>query len=298
MAEPAVGLDGVTVATDFANPSLTPEEQVLQGLSEEDLLKQINNLPPPIAPVTQPAKIETPEPIQAPPQAIPEPQEPPKTAEQPDLTIPKKFQKPDGTLDEVKLDKSVEAIKAKLSDYLNAEKEMSKLRQQPRQPIEPGASPVVAQDTFLQKFKEDFANQPEETILRLANAIEQGTKMSVMGEIEELKRLLSLKDLAESNPDMLTQATLNELKQIRTDRPHLTWEDALEIHRGRMAMKNKGTIGATPSKPQAPILPGGISPSIQPASSSAVTLDKVGSLLQGKTSQEQEAILAKILPHK
>lgn len=296
MAEPS-GIDGVSVSADFENPSLTPDERALLNLSEEELSKQIEKVaanPPPPVPVVEPARVETPESRQA---QLPAAQQPPTMAAQPDTRIPEKFQKPDGTLDEAKLDKSLTAINAKLSDYLAAEKDMSRLRQQkPPQNIEPTAE--AQQTGFIQRFKEDYAEHPEETILRLANAIEQGTKMSLMGEIEEIKGLLKLKELTESNPDMLNRDTLDGLKQIRAERPHLTWEDALDIHKGRTAMKNKGTADTAQPKPQAPILPGGISPSVQPASPSGVTLDKVNDLLRGKTSQEQEAILAKILPHK
>lgn len=295
MAE-ASGIDGVSVSTDFENPSLTSEEKELLNLSEEELSKRIAQaeaVPPPPVPVVEPARVETPEPKQAQPPA----EQPPTMAAQPDTRIPEKFQKPDGTLDEAKLDKSLNAINAKLSDYLAAEKEMSRTRQQnPPQNMEPGAE--TQQTGFIQRFKEDYAEHPEETILRLANAIEQGTRMSLMGEIEEIKGLLKLKELTESNPDMLNRDTLDGLKQIRAERPHLTWEDALDIHKGRTAMKNKGTADTAQPKPQAPILPGGISHSVQPASPSGVTLDKVNDLLRGKTPQEQEAILDKILPHK
>jgi len=282
--DPNTGLEsGVSVNTDFEIPQVDP---ALVGLSEEELKKAIE------AKVDAAPPAPEPEPLVAAPQEPIAPEPTPK-AQKPveqSAKVPEKFQKPDGTLDEEKLQKS----KATLDEYLAAEKELTRLRQESlAQPL--SADQTNAHEAFLARVRKDFEEDPAMAMEKMSNAIGGTIAAGVSGRMDNLESQLALSRMTGNNAEMLTKEMLASLTQIRKERPHLTWQDALEIQKGRQG--NTGPTAAQ-STPRAPIVPGGIAPSVPTTTSSeALTEEKVNELLKGKSSIEQEKILEKLLPH-
>lgn len=254
---------------------------------------------------------------------VPLPQAAPVPAQTiPVIPIPQKFQNPDGTVDEDKLKASSErldeAIQQKektidelLADYKEREKKLGQLGQQKaeiQRQMPPVAAPVqqTSQDlqAVEQRIREDYARDPLNTSVQLAEAIVQKKLepfFQQMQQVEESRRdqivRQNLTELAKSDPRILDPRLYAIVNQVLDEDPGLkqsknphkaAWNEVKErLRLGEPTVQAQPSI-ATPTlgrgaPPSVSTLPGPMTP--QTAYQQASTLNPYSA--EGKAYEEK-----------
>lgn len=243
----------------------------LLGQPQPTSVYEPSGQPAPAAPVPAPAP--APAPTIVPPPAEPQP-------------VPPKFANPDGSLNQQKLEKSYVNLEA----YLQKERELTQLRQQPQyqqqpqqyQPQPPQYQPPQPQyqpQPIEQQVNEGMRSDPGMTALNLARAAALQAQAYSDAQNLELKRKLELMELRQQDPGAFTSEGHERLSQTLKENPWLwnsptPWLNAYKMT-GPIAPRNAPTAQAGPapvaSRPSAPILPGGQAPASIPQGTPAVS---------------------------
>ena len=213
------------------------------------------------------------------PQAAPAPvvpvPEPLAQVQAPPPEVPKKFQTPEGNLDDGKLNQSL----ANLEAYLQAEKELTKLRQPqqpqyaPQPPSYPPYNPAYPQYPpqipIEQRVNQDLQSDPGATVINLMRAAVAESESRAKAQNADLARKLELMEIGRSDPGVFTQAGVEALRNTLRDNPWILdssptpWTHAYKLH-GPISKAPQGQAPAytnvNPIRPSAPVLPGGQAP--------------------------------------
>jgi len=230
----AAPLDGETLAElDAAEAEITA---ALEGKKNQ----------PPEAPV-----VEQPLEVPVAPEETPVPEPAVETP------VPEKFKQPDGTLDVEKLEKS----KASLAEYLEREKELSRLRQEKAQPVDNGND-----QEFIAEIEKGLKVNPSQTIANLMTAMQQNILAQVSNQNQDVRMQGELQEIARTDPGVFTKEGLDALYQVREQNPWLDqsptpWAHAYKILGG---ISPKQAAPAPQGRKISPVVPGGQVPPVAP----------------------------------
>lgn len=233
-----------------------------------DLEAQVNaqlmgqSQPAPVAPAAPSVYEPVGQPVQA---NQPAPVAP---AAQPQAPVPEKFARPDGSLDQDRLQKSF----VSLEQYLEKERELTRVRQQPNgQQFQPQYAPppqgYIAQPQYApvpieQRINEDMRQDPGATVLNIARAAVLQAQQQAEASTLELRRRLELMEMGQKDPAVFTADGHKQIMQTLQDNPWLWNSPTPYLSAYKMAGPIHRQVPPTPvmqqtARPSAPILPGG-----------------------------------------
>lgn len=207
--------------------------------------------------------------------------------EKTEVEVPQKFQKPDGTPDEAKIEKSTQSLDQMIARYKEKEREFSKLQnkvnnapttavhqEQPRlpQPLTPlevqMAQDIIAESKALgAPIAEAHAIALARVQAKVAEARYQAD-LSVTEDlrrrVEETERTNELQSMLNENSDLLEPAMVDKLMQIRQDFPWVNssptpWRAAYMVLKGTESAQQvktttpKGPTAKAPATPVGPV---------------------------------------------
>ena len=265
----AMALTGNT-ATDLAN--IAKE----LGVS----LDASGNVAPAEAP-TQPAPVLTPIPAQAQPQADGQPKSDAIPAQ-----IPAKFQNPDGTVNEQRLEKSTQSIDEAIARYRVKEREFAQLQNKVNNPI-PQAQPQTQAPAQLTAFEvqiaQDLLNESAAAgePMRQAHAIAQARVMAkgleakyaaemdatsdLRRRLEDNERSRELQGMIDGDASLMSADMVERLWAIRQENDYLNkakepWKAAYTFFKGTQQtlggqVQTPNPTGQTAKAPPTPVGP-------------------------------------------
>jgi hypothetical protein len=264
------------------------DDNAVRAIFAEAARNGVDDLNAPVVPVAPQGQPPVPAPVQAPAP----------------VEVPAKFQKPDGTVDEEKLqaaskqlDQAIESKKKTLeevlADYREKEREFHNLGKAKAEasaitpPLPPANAPVAPQDAeaLRQQIMQDFQRDPIGTVVELAKAVarkETEPIQQVAQNIAERDRDAQMRanfaKLAEDDPRILDPQNWEEVRKVfaedpgifRLKNPHkAAWNEAKE----RLRLGEVVRPQAQPSNPS-PILgrgtPAPVSGLSQPVTPNAI----------------------------
>lgn len=217
----------------------------------------------------------------------------PQAAEQPNdaVEVPKKFQKPDGTVNEAALDKSTASLRERIEQFKAMEKEYQTRQNQvnnpPAQaPIVPTVAPVVASPQ-ASPFEIEVAND------LIAAAAEQGVNLDpkyalaqakvqvklfdakhraelsavegIRKDLDDAKATANLQALIDAHPEVVSEGMEKKLMEIRKSNPWMEsspnpYQTAFIYAKGSNLLGSqvqtpnpKGTTAKAPPTPVGPV---------------------------------------------
>lgn len=257
---------------------------------------------------------QQPKPV-AQPQVAPPPVVPQAAPKAETVEVPPKFQNPDGTVNEAKLDKSKQSLAEKLAEFKAMEREynqkQNKINNPPQVPVQPQPLPQnptqlspleyqMAQDLINESAAQGFTLDHRQAIAQ-ARVMARGLEAKHAAEqslFEELKRenadnrmTAELKDLIDADEGFLTKATAERVLAIRAEKGG-SYRDAYIQHLGEEAIRQRTGQVKTPiptgQTVKAPPTPVGPVLRVQPAVSTANPHDL--------SNEQLEAEIRKIHP--
>ncbi len=261
----AMALTGDT-ATDLAN--IAKELGVSVDASGNTTPIQATAQPAQVTPVTQPQAAEQ-----------------PKT----ETAVPAKFQNPDGTVNEQRLEKSTQSIDEAIARYRVKEREFQQLQNKVNNPIavpQVQVQPAQVQPTQLTAFEVQIANDllAESTAagepMKQAHAIAQarviakGLEAKYSAEmdatsdlrrrLEDNERSRELQGMIDGDPSLMSAEMVDKLWQVRQDNPYLNqakepWKAAYTFFKGSQThggqVQTPNPTGQTAKAPPTPVGP-------------------------------------------
>lgn len=231
--------------------------------------------PAPVAPAPAPVQAADPKPV--------------------DTTVPPKFLKPDGTVDEAKVEKSTKSVEEMIAHYRAKEREAQQLQNrvnnppaQPQaapQPV-PQAAPQIAPNAPLNQLERDIATaifqdaaamgapiaeghaialaRAQIRVAEIKYAAEMDATKELRARVEDNERRRELQGLIDANPELLSAEMADTLWRVRQENPWLNqapepWKAAL-IHlqgtQGRAGqVQTPIPTGVTAKAPATPVTP-------------------------------------------
>lgn len=163
----------------------------------------------------------------------------------PPADVPKKFQKSDGSLDEQRLDKSLDALE-KLEKYRSLERDMHKQKQAESQAAQNPPMPAMNPAYFQANQTQSPEMQAFAQMLSVADFAAKQNAQGLEAQLAEIRRDQRLRTLAESDPDFLDNGVATEVEKVFKEKPYL-WQtpdpygDALYIAKGRLGNRHSGS---------------------------------------------------------
>lgn len=257
----------------FKGGPLSPEKQAEMNALEKAINDQLQGRVPVGTPLP-PQAVSTPiqpgsSQVAQPPLPQPVPLTVPPVTPQP--PVPQKFQNQDGSLNSDRLQQSL----VSLQQYLDAEKELTRIRQQdpagsqqpsvpqnpqqqpfvynqPGQPqyaAQPMYSQVPPQQVFEERLTRELQVAPVQTLINLHQAAIQTAEANMFQHVQSLQRQVELMQIAQQDPRVFTAQGLAELKQVRVDNPWLDYSPTPWFH--AYQLRNGGFRGVPAQVPQA-----------------------------------------------
>ena len=288
MAENEVVTDGsFTEATpeQRAQSSAAAKAELEAAIKEQQAQRQPEPAPQPVVDNSQPQVARDPETGRFAPQA--------------QADVPVKFQKPDGSLDEGRLDKALSSLE-KLEKYKTLERDFHKGKQVQPEPQNPNGYTPPAPQYSPAQLQAQQAQTPEMQawlqMYSVADYAAQQRAQVLESQIKEMRRDQRLGQLADTDPDFLRADIADEIGKLFVEKPHLwntpdPYGEALLMAKGRLGDRRSGS--ANPKQSPAATLPGGSSnvgsPATVGASNNAKVMEDFGKL----SLEQQRAILFK-----
>ena len=229
----------------------------------------------------QPTPAQTPTPVKAVETAKSQAAEQPKT----EILIPAKFQKPDGTVDEKRLEKSSASLDEAIARYRAKEREFQQLQnkvnnpppgQQHQAPASIPLSPLevqIARDLIAESaalgapLSEGHAIAQAKVMSRALEAkyaAEMDATSDLKRRIEDNERARELQGLIDGDPRLLTSEMVDALWNIRQSNPYLNsapepWKAAYTFYLGQQTrggqVKTPTPTGQAAKAPPTPVGP-------------------------------------------
>ena len=223
-------------------------------------------------------------------------------APQAQADVPVKFQKPDGSLDEGRLDKALTSLE-KLAKYKTLESDFHKGRQAQAQPepVNPnGYAPPAPQFSPAQLQAQQVQTPEMQAWLQMYSVADYAAAQrasALESQIKEMKRDQRLGQLAETDPDFLRADVADEIGKLFVEKPHLwntpdPYGEALLMAKGRLGDRLRSGQ-ASPKQSPAATLPGGSTSVGSPATVGASPNANAVEGFKKFTLEQQRAILFK-----
>lgn len=271
----------------------------------------------PAAPVAPPTPAPA-QPAQPPAAATPAAQ-----AETQPPAVPEKFQNPDGTVNQERLEKSTVNVEAALEKYRQKEIELRRTQNNvnrlqqglpvPPAPVQPQVPTQPQQPAQGQRLADllnaELAanpNNPGMVLEKLAYAMREEARNAALGQVADLQQEVELQKrdreveaIGKHDSWVLTDQGFDTLTRIRAEKPWVNqhpnpWTQAYREHLADQAMKQRlGSVVPMPTPkgataPVAPAVPTNRAPSPTP-NLAGLSKEQIDAHLNGKSLADQDA---------